>query len=49
VEEPSRHHAGEAGIYLVATTKEKANTNVRCSTKKHGPVYIVQVAHTNGN
>jgi hypothetical protein len=49
VEEPSRHYAGEAGIYLVATTKAKANTNVRCSTKKSDPVYIVQAVHTNGN
>jgi hypothetical protein len=49
VEEPSRHHAGEAGIYPVATTKAKANTNVRCSTKKDGPVYIVQTTHINGN
>jgi hypothetical protein len=39
--EPSWHHAGEAGIYPVATTKAKANTNIRCSTKKPGPVYKV--------
>jgi hypothetical protein len=46
---PSRHRAGEAGIYPVATTKAKANTILRCPTKKPDPVYIVQVAHTNGN
>jgi hypothetical protein len=48
-EEPSRHRAEEAGIYPVATTKTKGNTNVRCPTKKAGPVYIVQAAHTIGN
>jgi hypothetical protein len=26
--EPSRHRAGEVGIYPVATTKAKVNTNV---------------------
>jgi hypothetical protein len=40
-EELSWHRAGEAGIYPVATTKAKANTNVQCPTKKFGLVYIV--------
>jgi hypothetical protein len=39
VEEPSWHHACEAGVYPVAT-KAKTNTNIQCQTKEPGPVYI---------